>query len=59
MKVKIGNTVYDSREKPIMLVLSEVEKEHIKNMLKICSKYCQYPAEGYTGEEIEKFMEEV
>jgi len=55
MRVKIGNTVYDSENEPIMLLLSNVEKQHISNMPYDAHKYCSYP-EGREESEIEEFM---
>ena len=56
MKVKIGNKIYDSTVQPIMLILEDYEKEHIKNMIPESKKYCSFP-EFVSKEEIEKFME--
>jgi len=55
MKVKIGNTIYDSEEEPIMVILSQKDKENIKNMAPYCTKYCSYPIPT-DREYIEKFM---
>jgi hypothetical protein len=58
MKVKIGNKIYDSEDQPIMLILTDFDKNNISNMLETNTKYCSYPANaGLTVEEIEKFME--
>lgn len=43
MRVKIGETIYDSEQIPIMLILSKAEKDHIKNMYIYDYKYCSYP----------------
>jgi hypothetical protein len=56
MKVKIGNNIYDSLKQPIMIIFDEGEHEQISNMKKL-KKFCSYPPEGYTVEEIERFME--
>lgn len=57
MRVKIGNTYNDSLKEPIMIVFDEGETDFIGNMGIEQSKYCSYPNEGYTKEEIEEFME--
>lgn len=57
MRVKIGNKIYDSNIEPIMLILEEYNKEHIKNMADEAKKYCEYP-EGMSVKEVEKFMHE-
>ena len=43
MKVKIGDTIYDSREEPIMLILSNKDKENISNMYKYATKFISFP----------------
>ena len=55
MKVKIGNTLYDSKDQPIMVILSEQDKENIKNMMSEMHKYCCYP-DNMKIEDIYKFM---
>lgn len=49
MRVKIGDTIYDSNKEPVMLILSDQDKELIANMAEDNSKYCSYPnKEEYT-----------
>jgi len=55
MKVKIGETVYDWRDQPIMVILGKQDKANIKNMHPDCSKYCCYPPQ-FTVDEIKKWM---
>lgn len=55
MKVKVGNTVYDSNDQPVMVILSDMDKKNISRMYDECSKYCGYP-EGFPVEYIEEFM---
>ena len=43
MIVKIGNVYYNSTEQPILLILSDTEKEHIANMSKDNKKYLSFP----------------
>ena len=45
MKVKVGNEIYDGEFEPVMVILSNGEKEQIANMAPEASKYCVYPAE--------------
>lgn len=59
MKVKVGNKIYDGEYEPVMAILTDQDKENIKNMLPECTKYCMYPEAGYTVEEIQKWMKEV
>lgn len=48
MKVKIGDTLYDSEKEPILLILSDVEKGHISSMSRFPEmvKYCSYPEDS-------------
>ena len=55
MKVKIGTKIHDSENEPIMIVLSECDKENITNMLPTATKYCSFP-ENWSPEEIKEFM---
>ena len=55
MKVKIGNTVYDSNVEPIMIVLSDIEKNNISQMLEECHKYCSAP-DSLSEDEMREFM---
>ena len=44
MKVKVGNVIFDGEKQPVMVILSEREKEQIANMGKSLH-YCVYPDE--------------
>lgn len=55
MKVKIGNEIFDSNEQPIMLILSDVEKQHIADMLPEAHHYCSAPTE-LSEEDVREFM---
>jgi hypothetical protein len=55
MKVKIGNTIYDAEEEPIMIILDEDDKINISKM-ETARKYCVYP-DDYDTEKIKEFME--
>jgi len=56
MHVKIGDTIYNSNQEPIMLILSDEDKENIKNMKPEHHKYCAYPENDYQEEEIRDWM---
>ena len=56
MKIKIGEKIYDSTDEPIMVILSDKDKENIKNMLPECSKYCSFP-DTHNTDEILDWME--
>ena len=55
MKVKIDEKIYDSEKEPIMVILSESDKENIYNMLPEATKYCSFPDE-IPVESIREFM---
>jgi len=55
MIIKIGNTYYNSTEEPILLILSQTEKEYISNMLNENKKYCSFPDESDI-DKIKEFM---
>lgn len=57
MQIKIGSKLYDSREIPILLILSDEEKEEIAGMDTLTSSYCKYP-EGADVDKITKWMNE-
>jgi len=42
MKVKIGETVYNSEETPIMIIVNDEEKELIVNMGE-SDRFCSFP----------------
>ena len=58
MKIKIGNKIYDTSEikKPIMIILSSVDKTEIKRMGRKDHKICYLPF-GMTKNAIKKFEE--
>ena len=55
MKVKIGDQVYDSNEQPILLILSDQDKENITNMHPDAHKFCSFP-EGSDEDAILEFI---
>lgn len=56
MKVRIGNDIFDSSEHPIMLILTQSDKDNISKMHPDATKFCVYPDKGYTAKDIEEFM---
>ncbi len=57
MKVKVGDKIYDGSTEPIMVILTDVDKENIHNMPIENHKYCQYP-DSMSEEEAHEFMKE-
>ena len=43
MMVKVGDKIYDSNVEPIMVILSDSDKENISNMAPNRTMYCSYP----------------
>jgi hypothetical protein len=43
MKVKVGNTIYDGNIEPVMVILSNEDKENIANMTENAHCYCAFP----------------
>jgi hypothetical protein len=56
MKVKVGDKIYDGDKKPVMIILTDEDKKNIANMLPECTRYCEFPEEGYSVEEIKEWM---
>lgn len=56
MRVKIGNTYYDSEQEPIMVEFLPFEKEKVKIMDNDDMKMCCFP-EYMTYAEIAEFMD--
>lgn len=56
MQFKVGDTIYDGRDEPLMVILSEQDKRNIAAMLPGRTKYCQYPEEKFTAEQIDEWM---
>jgi hypothetical protein len=56
MHVKIGDTLYDANVTPIMLVLSDVDREQIAAMPLGLHKFCVYPSDKFTAEQIDAWM---
>jgi len=57
MKVKVGDTVYDGKCVPIMVILTDEDKRNIGNMLPECNRYVEFP-EGSPPDDIDQWMEE-
>ena len=57
MKVKIGNKIFDSENQPIMVILTDIDKQNIVNMSTECTKYASYP-ETMSESEIQAWMDE-
>jgi hypothetical protein len=58
VKVKIGDKIYDGNKEPILLILTEGDKRDIQNMTPEATRFCIYPDEGYSYDEICKWIED-
>ncbi len=63
MKIKVGDKVYDGEKEPVMIILSERDKDNITSMDEYNTKYCCYPeTEEWTKDDfakIKKWMKEI
>lgn len=55
MKVKIGDQWFDPETQPVMVVLTDQDKEAIKNMAPEDHRYCQFPPD-LDAEAVERWM---
>jgi len=58
MKVKVGDTIYDSSEQPVMVILSAEERRDITLMAPGATKYCAFPDHNFTVQDMKTWMEE-
>ena len=58
MIVKIGDNVVDSKDQPVMVILSDEDKRNIANMDPGANKYISYP-DDLDPDEVQKWIEEV
>ena len=57
MLVKIGDTIFNAENEPIMIVLNREEREQIANMAPDSKgKYCQIPNDSMSHDEVVVFM---
>jgi len=58
MYVKIGDKIHDSEYEPVMIILSEQEKNLIANMDPKANRFCVYPdGEEWTKDNYKKIKE--
>lgn len=55
MKVKVGDKIYDGEDEPVMVILTEKDKENIINMADEGTRYCCAP-DNSDPKEIEAWM---
>jgi hypothetical protein len=55
MKVKVGDTIHNAEDEPIMVILTDQDKKNITNMAPEATRYCCFPSD-FSTEEIEEWM---
>ena len=58
MKVKVGDEVYDGTEVPVMVILTDQDKERIRDMPPACTKYALFPVGEYPGDTALEWMQQ-
>lgn len=58
MKVKIGDIVYDSKDEPIMVILSPTEKRQIATMPPSQTKFLDYPHKRWGHQAIKEWVDQ-
>lgn len=58
MKIKVRDKIYDGKEEPIMVILTDHDKRNIAHMHPDNAKYCQFPETLYKAKEIIKWMDD-
>ena len=56
MLIKIGDTIYNPVDQPILVILSEQDKKLIRSMDKGNHCYCSYDDKKHTVEEIREWI---
>lgn len=59
MKVKVGDKIYSGNEQPVMVILTDADKENIASMHPKATRYTVFPVDlGWTEEEMIAWMKE-
>lgn len=57
MKIKVGDKVYSSKDQPIMVILTDVDKYNIDHMAPDNTKYAEFSGDlAWTQEEMLAWM---
>ena len=56
MKVKIGETIYDSEKEPLMVIFSAADKENIGNMEPVATCYASFPDDWGNEDQMRAWM---
>ncbi len=57
MKVKVGNTIFDGEVEPVMVIMTDKDKENIANMAEGATKYASAP-DDFDKDDFEAWMSE-
>ncbi len=58
MKIKVGNKIYDGDKEPVMVILSDLEKQQIAQMAPDATMFCSYPStEEWTKDNFKKIRD--
>lgn len=58
MRIKIGDTWYDSDDVTMMVVLSDIDKSNIANMHDSCDRYAIFMEGTVSNESMHSWMDE-
>ncbi len=58
MKVKVGDPVCDGEREPVMVILSDQDRRNIAAMPPEATRYCVYPDELWTPDQVRGWMRE-
>lgn len=58
MIIKLEDKIYDSRDLPILLILSDEEKEHLSNMSEADHLYLSYPHDYNDQDSLNRIIKE-
>lgn len=58
MKVKVGDRIYDGRDVPIMVILTDRDKKNIDSMESEGTQFAQFPDE-MSVDEMKQWMKDV
>ncbi len=56
MQIKVGDQTFDSKQQPIMVILTEKDKNTIAGMQLGCEKYAEFDEECWTPDEMREWM---
>lgn len=58
MKIKVGDKIFDGKDQPIMVILTQGDKDNISAMPAETTKYCEFPEDTWPEERVRSWMKE-